>query len=136
MNSFSATFRFQEQAHTVIACVHEVHQDGDSKGHPTSKTYSDELLLSLEMTNDVLPLILWARDKKKSLPGEVIFHSADGLTPSVCLSFEDGFCVSYEEHFAANNAGQQAFYCQISIVARSFTLGNVTFDNRWPVRVP
>ncbi|RZK23330.1 MAG: hypothetical protein EOO56_05480 [Hymenobacter sp.] len=136
MGSFSATFYLETEQYPVLACVHEVHQDGNSKGEPTSKVYSDELLLTLEIRGSMLPLILWGHDQTKALPGYVLFHANDGLSPAVRLSFEDGMCVSYEEHFEANVTGQRAFYCQLSVVARRFVLGEVTFDNHWPVQVP
>ncbi len=136
MGSFAATFHLDNEQYPVLACVHEVHQDGNSKGEPTSKVYSDELLLTLEITGSMLPLILWGHDQTKALPGHVTFHANDGGDASVQLSFEDGICVSYEEHFEANTTGQRAFYCQLSIVARRFTLNDVAFDNHWPVQVP
>lgn len=136
MGSFSATFECESEQHAVLGCVHEVHQDGNTRGQPTSKAYSDELLLTLEVTDNMLALIEWAKDQRKALPGRVIFHASDGLSASVQLSFEEGICVSYEEHFEANTSGQRSFYCQLSIVARHFTLGDVVFDNHWPVQVP
>ena len=136
MGSFSATFGLENDKYPVLACIHEVHQDGDLKGKPSSKVYSDELLLTLEITGGMLPLIIWANDQRKKLPGHVVFHANDGLSPSVNLRFEEGMCVSYEEHFEANTNGQRSFYCQISVVARQFILGEVTFDNRWPQQVP
>lgn len=136
MGAFSATFYLEQEQYPVIACVHEVHQDSDAKGQPGSKVYSDELLLTLEVTGSMLPLIGWAYDQRKALSGHIIFHASDGGSSSVQLGFEDGMCVSYEEHFEANSTGHRSFYCQLSIVARSFTLGDVVFDNRWPAQVP
>lgn len=120
----------------MLALVHETHQDGNGNGQPISKVYSDELLMTLEITGSMLALIQWAHDQRKTLPGRVVFHADDGISPSVQLTFEDGICVSYEEHFETNSAGQPAFYCQISVVARRFMLDDVVFDNRWPVQVP
>ncbi|MBC8084757.1 MAG: hypothetical protein H7Z21_16280 [Hymenobacter sp.] len=136
MGSFSATFYFESEEHSVLACVHEVHQDGDSKGQPASKVYSDELLLTLEVKDGMLGLIEWGNNPRKVLPGRVVFHANDGISSSVQLSFKEGMCVSYEEHFQANTTGQRAFYCQLSIVARHFQLGDTEFDNHWPVQVP
>lgn len=136
MGSFSATFYFDTEQYPVLACAHEVHQEADGRGRPVSKVYSDELILTLEVSGNMLPLIQWANHEHQQLPGRVVFHADDGISPAVQLSFEDGMCVSYEEHFEVNTVGQRSFYCQLSIAARRFTLDAVTFDNHWPVQVP
>ena len=66
----------------------------------------------------------------------MVFHAHDGLSAAVQLSFAQGLCLSYGEHFEANTSGQRSYYCPLGLVARTIRLGDVVFDNHWPVQVP
>ena len=57
MGSFSATFECESETYTVLGGVQQAQQEGNPRGQPTSKAYSDELLLTLEVRGGMLALI-------------------------------------------------------------------------------
>ena len=67
-----------------------------------------------------------------ALNGHVAFAAIDGLSPGMRLEFEEGYCVSFEEHFEPRVPGQPALHCRISIVARRITKRGTVYESSWP----
>ena len=47
------------------------------------------------------------------------------------LTFDDGFCVSYEEVFVAGSNAAGAYRCVLQISAGKLTLGAAEKDSAW-----
>lgn len=131
MSSFFATLHVGELVVPVLSCSQHVHQNTSIRGLPNSKVYSGELQLQLGLVPGML-LPHWAYQPAQALSGSVNFASTDGLSPSLMLVFEEGYCVSYEEHFEPGQAGHPALHCRISIVARRITKQGIAYESGWP----
>ena len=115
----------------VPTCSQHVHQSTSIRGLLSSKVYSGELQLQLGLSPGIL-LPHWAYQPDLALNGYVRFAAADGVSPSLMLVFEEGYCVSYEEHFEPGLAGHPALHCRLSIVARRITKQGVAYESAWP----
>ena len=131
MSSFFATLHVGELVVPVLSCSQHVHQNTSIRGLPNSKVYSGELQLQLGLVPGML-LPHWAYQPAQALSGSVNFASTDGLSPGLMLVFEEGYCVSYEEHFEPGQTGHPALHCRISIVARRITKQGVAYESGWP----
>ena len=131
MSSFFATLHVGELVVPVLTCSQHVHQSTSLRGLPSSKVYSGELQLQLNLVPGVL-LPHWAYQPALALSGYVNFAATDGVSPGLMLLFEEGYCVSYEEHFEPGLAGHPALHCRLSIVARRITKQGIAYESAWP----
>jgi hypothetical protein len=131
MNSFSATLHVKDLVVPVLSCSQHVHQATDAQGEPTSRAYAGELQLHLALPPGVF-LPYWAYQPDLALDGFVAFAPLEGLSSGLRLAFEEGHCVSYEEHYEPGVPGQPALHCRISIVARRFIKHGTTYESIWP----
>ena len=129
MNSFFATLHVKDLVVPVLSCSHHVHQPTDTRGKPAGLAYAGELQLALP-PGILLPQ--WAYKPHLALDGHVAFAGPEGLSSSLRLAFEEGHCVSYEEHYEPGIPGQPALHCRISIVGRRFIKHGTTYESIWP----
>ena len=133
MNSFFATLHVGDLSVPVLTCSQHVHQHTDQRGSPSSRAYAGELQLHLALPAGIL-LPRWAYLPHLALDGYVAFAPLDGVSPSLRLEFEEGYCVSYDEHYEPGVPGQPALHCHVGIVARRITKRGTTFESNWPAR--
>jgi hypothetical protein len=130
MASFNATLFVNEHRYPIDLCSQHMHQDVGSRGQPTSRTYSGELIITMRTPPDCV-LLAWAASPQQALACRVVFADLDGVVPSFVLTLENAYCLSYEEHFQPNNEGQTAYFCQIGITAERIDKRGVAFTSQW-----
>lgn len=131
MNSFSATLHVGDLIVPVLSCSQHVHQHTDLRGQASSPTFTGELRLHLALPRGIL-LPHWAYETHLPLNGYVDFAAIDGVSGGARLEFEEGYCVSFDEHFEPRVPGQPALHCRISIVARRITKRGTVYESVWP----
>lgn len=130
MSSFRGLLLLAGQEFPLVQCSYEFNQATSERGRVTAKVRSGLLILHLDVpTND--QLLAWANDPHKKLSGSVIFHETDRPVVREELTFEDGFCVAYDEDFQSGGAPEGAYRCTLHISAARLTLGAVAKDNTW-----
>ncbi|RYF04746.1 MAG: hypothetical protein EOO40_10925 [Deltaproteobacteria bacterium] len=118
------------QEFPLVQCSYEFTQAAGERGRVTAKVRSGMLLLHLDVpTSD--QLLVWANDPHKKLSGSVVFYQTDRPIVREALTFEDGFCVAYDETFQSGAAPEGAYRCTLHISAARLTLGTVAKDNTW-----
>jgi hypothetical protein len=118
------------QEFPLVQCSYEFSQATSERGRVTAKVRSGLLVLHLDVPNGDL-LLAWANDPHKKLSGSVIFHQTDRPVVREEMTFEDGFCVAYEEAFSSGAAPEGAYRCTLHISAARLALGTVAKDNTW-----
>lgn len=73
----------------------------------------------------------WAADPPKKRNGSLVFDETNRPIAREVLTFEDGFCVSYQEIFVAGSGTAGACRCLLQISAAKLTLGAAVKDSAW-----
>lgn len=130
MSSFSGLLRLAGQEFPLVQCSYEFGQATSERGRAAAKVRSGLLVLHLDVT-DGDQLVAWASDPHKKLSGSVVFLETNSPVAREELTFEDGFCVSYEEAFESGAAPAGAYRCTLHISAARLALDSVAKDNTW-----
>ncbi|HET9505140.1 MAG TPA: type VI secretion system tube protein TssD [Hymenobacter sp.] len=130
MSSFRGMLLLAGQEFPLVQCSYEFGQATSERGRVVAKVRSGLLVLHLDVP-DGDQLLAWANDPHKKLSGSVVFHQTDRPVVREELTFEDGFCVAYEENFSSGAAPEGAYRCTLHISAARLALGAVAKDNTW-----
>lgn len=130
MSSFRGMLLLAGQEFPMVQCSYEFEQATSERGRVMAKVRSGLLVLHLDVP-DSDQLLAWANDPQKKLSGSVVFNQTDRPVVREELTFEDGFCVAYEENFQSGAAPEGAYRCTLHISAARLTLGAVAKDNTW-----
>jgi hypothetical protein len=130
MSSFRSILTLDAQEYPVVHCAYEFSQATSERGRASAKVRSGLLTLNLDVP-DSDQLLAWAADPLKKLSGAVIFQETNRPIAREVLTFEDAFCVSYEESFVSGADADGAYRCLLQISAGNLTLGTVAKDNTW-----
>ena len=118
-------------SYPIDICSQHMHQDTDFRGHPSTKTYSGELHITMPPSRDAA-LVGWAKEQLKGRTCSVVFRELDGVGASLILTLENAYCMSYAEHFQTDPAtGHISYFCQLSITAGRITKHGTAFTNPW-----
>lgn len=96
--SFTALLRFEDKEFTVLHAEYDFTQPTNSQRQPTGRTVSGFINLTIETSNDVLP-ITWAINHEMMRNGEIVFYRTDAHSELRKIEFENAFCVYYKEIF-------------------------------------
>lgn len=130
MASFRCILTLDGQDFPVVNCSYEFSQATSERGRASAKVRSGLLTLHLDVP-DGDQLLAWATDPLKKLNGYLIFQETNRPVARERLSFEDGFCVSYEEIFVSGTDTAGAYRCVLQISAAKLMLGTFEKDNAW-----
>jgi hypothetical protein len=131
MASFHGTLHLDGQQYPLEHCSYEFAQSTDPRGRATTKVQGGTLTLTLVVPDDDA-LLAWAADPHKKLNGRLTFNGIDQAVTHEEVSFEQGFCVAYEEVFApGTGTGPSSYFCTLQIAAGTLSLGEATKDHRW-----
>jgi hypothetical protein len=129
-SSFNCILSIDSQEFRVVHCAYEFNQPTGAWGRISAKVRSGVITLHLDVP-DNSTLLAWAADPHKKLSGSLIFHRIDRPMVSEKLTFEEGFCVSYEEIFTVGSTTAGAYQCVLQISAANLTLGAVEKESIW-----
>lgn len=130
MASFRCILGLEGQHLPVVHCTYEFSQATSERGRAAAKVRSGLLTLHLDVP-DGDQLLAWATDPHKKLGGYVVFQETNRPIAREVLTFDDGFCVSYEEAFFSGSDAEGAYRCVVQISAGKLTLGTAEKDNIW-----
>ena len=130
MSSFHCTLTLEGQAFPVTQCAYEFSQATSERGRVSAKVRSGIITLQLNVP-DGDTLLAWAADPHKKLNGFLVFDETNRPVAREILTFEEGFCVSYEEIFMAGSGTASAYRCMLQISAAKLTLGAALKDSAW-----
>lgn len=130
MSSFHCTLSLAEQTFPVVHCTYAFSQATSERGRASAKVRSGLITLHLDVPDgDVL--LAWAADPHKKRSGTLTFDATDRPIAREVLTFEDAFCVSYEEAFVAGSTTAGAYRCVLHISAARLTLNAAEKDSAW-----
>jgi hypothetical protein len=129
-SSFNCVLSVAGQEFSVVHCAYEFNQPTGARGRASAKVRSGVITLHLDVP-DNNHLLAWAADPHKKLSGNLVFHQIDRPVVSEKLTFEDGFCVSYEEIFEVGSTTAGAYRCMLQISAANLSLGAVEKESIW-----
>ena len=130
MASFLCTLTVDNQDFPVVHCAFEFKQATNERGRVSAKVRSGLITLHLDVP-DSDQLVAWAADSQKKLSGHLVFHETNRPVAREKLSFEDGFCVLYEEIFVSGDGADGVYQCTLQISAAKLNLGTVENDSHW-----
>lgn len=130
MSSFHCTLTLEDQVFPVMQCTYEFSQATSERGRVSAKVRSGTITVQLDVP-DGDALLAWAADPHKKLNGFLVFDETNRPVAREILSFEEGFCVSYEEIFIAGSNTAGAYRCMLQISAAKLTLGTAVKDSAW-----
>jgi hypothetical protein len=130
MASFRCILSVADQEFPVVHCAYEFSQATSERGRVSAKVRSGLITLHLDVP-DGDHLLAWAADPHKKLNGSLSFQQTNRPIAREVLTFEDGFCVSYEEIFVAGSGVAGAYQCILHISAAKLTLGAAQKDSAW-----
>ena len=130
MSSFRCVLSLADQDFPVVHCAYEFSQATSERGRASAKVRSGIITLHLDVP-DGDHLLAWAADPHKKLSGALTFEETNRPMAREVLTFDDGFCVSYEEVFVAGSSAAGAYRCVLQISAAKLTLGATEKDSAW-----
>lgn len=130
MASFRCILSLAGQNLPVVHCAYEFYQTISERGRVSAKVRSGLITLHLDVPDSDL-LLAWAADPHKKLNGFLTFQETNRPIAREVLTFEEGFCVSYEEVFVAGSGTVGAYRCMLQISAAKLTLGAAVKDSAW-----
>ena len=130
MASFHCTLTLENQVFSVTQCAYAFSQATSERGRVSAKVRSGTITLQLDVP-DGDALLAWAADPHKKLNGFLVFDETNRPVARETLTFEEGFCVSYQEIFVAGSGTAGAYRCTLQISAAKLTLGAAIKDNAW-----
>lgn len=130
MSSFHCTLTLEGQVFPVAQCTYEFSQATSGRGRVSAGVRSGIITLQVDVP-DGDTLLAWAADPHKKLNGFLVFNETNRPVAREILSFEEGFCVSYEEIFVAGSGTAGAYRCMLQISAAKLTLGAAVKDSAW-----
>lgn len=130
MASFRCILSLAGQDFPVGHCAYQFSQATSDRGRVSAKVRSGLISLHLDVPDGDL-LLAWAADPHKKLSGFLTFQETNRPIAREVLTFEDGFCVSYEEVFVAGSGVAGAYQCLLQISAAKLTLGAAERDSAW-----
>lgn len=130
MASFKCVLSLADQDFPVVHCTYEFSQATNERGRVSAKVRSGLITLHLDVP-DGDQLLVWAADPQKKHSGYLTFQETNRPIAREVLTFEDGFCVSYEEIFVAGSNVSGAYRCVLHISAAKLTLGTAEKDSAW-----
>jgi len=130
MSSFRCILSLADQDFPVVHCAYEFSQATSERGRVSAKVRSGLISLHLDVPDGDF-LLAWAADPQKKLSGYLTFQETNRPIAREVLTFEDGFCVSYEEIFVAGSNAGGAYRCALQISAAKLTLGTAEKDSAW-----
>jgi|GEM_PF-2370208 len=117
-------------SYPVDICSQHMQQEVDRWGHVLTQTHPGELHLTLPPPPDV-QLVAWAKNQHEGRTCSVVFREINGASPSLVLTLENAYCVSYAEHFQTDHNGHVSYFCQLSIAASRITKHGTAFTASW-----
>lgn len=130
MSSFRCLLLLPGHELPVVQCSYEFSQSTLQRGQPNAGVRSGTINLQLDVPHtDVL--LAWAFDAQKKMSGSLVFLQTNQQLVREELTFEDTFCVSYQEIFLESDTGQGAYRCHLQLSASKLVLGASTRDNKW-----
>lgn len=130
MASFRCILSLAGQNLPVVHCAYEFHQTTSERGRVSAKVRSGLITLHLDVPDSDL-LLAWAADPHKKLSGVLVFEETNRPIAREVLTFDDGFCVSYEEVFVAGSHAAGAYHCVLQISAARLGLNAAEKDSAW-----
>ena len=130
MSSFRCILTLPGQDFPVVHCAYEFSQATSERGRATAKVRSGLITMLLDVPESDL-LLVWATDPHKKLSGYLLFEETNRPTAREKLTFEDAFCVSYEEVFVAGSNKAGSYRCELQISAAKLLLGTAGQDSNW-----
>ena len=130
MSSFRCILTLDGQDFPVVLCSYDFEQATTDRGRATAKVRSGLITLHLDVP-DGDELLSWANDPHKKMSGYLTFHETDRPVARDVLSFEDGFCVSYDETFQSGDGLEGAYRCILRISAGKLVLNTAEKDSAW-----
>ena len=130
MSSFHCTLTLEEHVFQVTQCAYEFSQATSERGRVSAKVRNGTITLQLDVP-DGDTLLAWAADPHKKLNGFLMFNETNRPMARETLTFEEGFCVSYEEIFIAGSSTAGAYRCMLQISAAKLMLGAAVKDSAW-----
>lgn len=113
---------------TIMHCHYRLFQPTDPKGRPQAGVRSGLIQLTL-LGDDNGTLTNWAADPMKAASGRIVFKDSLGGTLRT-LSFEDTYCVDYDEHHLPGSS-DAAYTMRLGLSARRISLDDTRHDNLW-----
>lgn len=130
MSSFRCTLALEGQEFPVTQCAYEFNQATSERGRVSAKVRTGTIALQLDVPAGD-GLLAWATDPHKKLNGVLVFNETNRPIARETLTFEDGFCVAYEEFFVAGSGTAGAYRCMLQISAAKLALGAAEKDSAW-----
>jgi hypothetical protein len=128
MSSFKATFTVNGNDYDILSCGYALHQAIDDRGRPASGVQAGGLQLVIVASDDE-ELPGWMVDPYKKTNGSITFQRIDQDSKLKEIKFEDGYCVSYSEHF--NSSSSEPMTVSLNISARTISIGSVKHEVKW-----
>ena len=131
MASFNCILHLDGRYYPVTKCSYEFEQTVNERGRAMGKVRTSLIHLTLPVPDDDV-LLAWAADAHKKMSGQLTFDHVDQPFTHEELSFEDGFCVAYEEVFAPGTTREITSYvCTLQISAARLSMGATAKDSYW-----
>lgn len=130
MSSFRCLLTLADQDFPVVLCNYEFEQATTERGRATSKVRSGLITLHLDVP-DSDQVFAWATDPHMKLSGYIVFFETNRAIVREKLTFEDGFCVSYNEVFQSGAEPEGAYHCILRISAAKLALNATEKESAW-----
>jgi hypothetical protein len=132
MASFSAFFNAAGSGDCeVVKCSYSFDQAIDDKGRPSSKVQGGTINVTIVST-DSAALTSWMLDPYKRESGKITFKRIDQDSTLKEISFEEAYCVSYQEQFDARGADTNtSMILSLTISANKINANGAVLDNKW-----
>jgi hypothetical protein len=121
MASFSAELEVAGQTYPVRWCRFGFEQATHERGRVRGKVRHGLLHLTLDVPEGD-QLLTWASTPHKALAGHVTFFETNRPTARETVGFATGYCVGYDETFAAGDGTSGAYVCRLVISADKLEL--------------
>ncbi len=126
--SFLAKLIVDGQEYNVLHCTYNFEQPMDDTGKPSGKPRGGQITVTLE-SQGKYGLLHWMASPEQTKDGTITFYKRDAMSRLQEVIFKKAYCVSLVENFDANSA--TPMQKRIVISARTITIGDMDFENKW-----
>jgi hypothetical protein len=133
--SFKATLKIGGDKFDVLSCSFGFSQGTDAKGLPATGVSSSSVSLaveSAEASQDEKLLALMI-DSRKVFDASITMERINDDSTYKEIKLERCYMIGYSEGFTAQASDHNTI--NVTITFQKMTIGNVTHDNEWPVKV-
>ena len=95
-------------------------------GKPLTETLMKNIVVTAEGTKDT-KLADWATNPEMHKDGTITFFSTKDNSKMKEISFKEGYLASFQENFGNGRPLEISF----SILAKSVSIGNASYENKW-----